>query len=41
MDKLDDAQVKYINWKEPDYNNEVTAIASTEQCNIFKRLKLL
>ncbi len=41
MDKLDSLGVKYIDWKEPDLNNEVTAIATTGSCEIFKKLNLL
>ena len=41
MNKLNDAGVKYTIWREPDINNEVTAIASTDQSELFKKLNLL
>jgi peptidyl-tRNA hydrolase len=39
--KLDDHGIKYVEFHEPDLNNEVTAIASDQECKIFKQLKLL
>lgn len=41
MNKLDDLGVSYIPWKEPDINNEVTAIATTGSSELFKKLNLL
>jgi hypothetical protein len=41
MRKLNESDIKYTTWREPDINNEVTAIASTEQHEIFKKLNLL
>jgi len=41
MYKLDDLGVKYTPWREPDINNEVTAIATTGSSEIFKNLNLL
>lgn len=41
MDKLDDLGIKYIPWREPDINNEVTAIATIGNEKIFKKLNLL
>jgi len=41
MKKLDFYGVKYIIWKEPDLDNEITAISSDEENPIFKKLKLL
>jgi hypothetical protein len=34
-------EVNFIAFKEPDLNNEVTAIASEVDCELFNRLKLL
>ena len=39
--KLDFAEIKYTEFREPDLNNEVTAIASEQQSKIFERLNLL
>ncbi len=41
MHKLDTLGVKFIPWREPDINNEVTAIATTGSSEIFKKLNLL
>ncbi|MCK5613796.1 hypothetical protein KAR91_68665 [Candidatus Pacearchaeota archaeon] len=41
MRKLDFHGIKYIEFHEPDLNNEVTAIASDEECRIFERMNLL
>jgi hypothetical protein len=41
MYKLDSLGVDYITWREPDINNEVTAIASTGSSEVFKKLNLL
>jgi hypothetical protein len=39
--KLDFTGVTYVEFREPDIGNEITAIASEEQSKIFERLKLL
>ena len=39
--KLDNHGINYIQFREPDLNNEITAIASDENCKIFKKLNLL
>ena len=39
--KLDRHGINYVEFREPDLNNEVTAIASDEDCKIFERLNLL
>ena len=39
--KLDIEDINYIEFREPDLNNEVTAIASDITCKHFKRLNLL
>jgi hypothetical protein len=41
MRRLDESDVKYTTWREPDINNEVTAIASTGSSEYFKKLNLL
>lgn len=41
MMKLDNQDVEYTTWREPDINNEVTAIASTGSSEYFKKLNLL
>ena len=41
MNKLSDAEIKFTTWREPDINNEVTAIASTGSSEAFKQLNLL
>lgn len=41
MRKLNDFDVRYTTWREPDINNEVTAIASTGSSEYFKQLNLL
>jgi len=41
MDRLDSNGINYIPWREPDINNEVTAIASTGSSELFKNLNLL
>ena len=33
--------VNYVEFREPDLNNETTAIASEQDCRIFERLNLL
>jgi len=39
--KLEFNDVKYTEWKEPDLNNEITAIASDCESPIFRKLNLL
>lgn len=39
--KLDVEDIKYIEFREPDLNNEVTAIASDINCKYFERLNLI
>jgi len=41
MYKLNSLNVDYTTWREPDINNEVTAIASTSKNGIFRKLNLL
>ena len=41
MDRLSSNGIDYIPWREPDINNEVTAIASTGSSELFKKLNLL
>ncbi len=39
--KLELQGVPYVEFREPDLNNEVTAIASDEDCKIFNKINLL
>jgi hypothetical protein len=39
--KLDLHEITYVEFHEPDLNNEITAIASDEECKIFERMNLL
>jgi hypothetical protein len=39
--KLEFEGIRYSQFKEPDMNNELTALASDEDCRIFERLTLL
>jgi hypothetical protein len=39
--KLDLRGIKYVEFHEPDLNNEITAIASDEENKIFERINLL
>lgn len=39
--RLDYQDVKYVKWREPDLNNEITAIASDNKNKIFDKLNLL
>ena len=39
--RLDFDDVKYTEWREPDLNDEITAIASDNESPIFKKLNLL
>jgi hypothetical protein len=41
LDKLEDYEMEHSLFREPDLNNEVTALASTEGKRFFSRLKLL
>lgn len=39
--KLELQNINHVEFREPDMNNELTAIASDEGCRMFKRLNLL
>jgi hypothetical protein len=39
--KLKEQNIRFIEFKEPDINNEPTAIATDVDCKIFERLNLL
>ena len=39
--KLDFYNIRYIEWREPDLNNETTAIASDIDSPVFRKLNLL
>ena len=39
--KLDINDIKHVEFREPDLNNEITAIASDQQCKIFEKMNLL
>lgn len=39
--KLDRQSIDYIEFREPDLNDEVTAIASDQESKIFERMNLL
>lgn len=39
--KLDQEDIDYIEFREPDLNNEVTAIASDIGCKYFERMNLI
>jgi len=41
MYKLDSLGVDYITWREPDIDNELTAIAIYGNCELFKNMRLL
>jgi hypothetical protein len=40
-EKLKELKIKFAEWKEPDMQNETTAIAAYSNDKIFKRLNLL
>lgn len=39
--KLELHGINYVEFREPDLNNEATAIASDEDCKIFRKMNLL
>jgi hypothetical protein len=39
--KLQENNIPFVEFREPDLNNETTAIASDEECKIFERMNLL
>jgi len=39
--KLDQEDIEYIEFREPDLNNEATAIASDIECRYFERINLI
>lgn len=39
--KLENSGIDFYEFKEPDLNNETTAIASDQECNLFEKLNLL
>jgi len=39
--KLDFNGIKYVEFREPDMNNETTAIATEQYCSIFDKLNLI
>ena len=39
--KLDINEINHVEFREPDLNNEITAIASDQQCKIFEKMNLL
>jgi len=41
INKLSRLNIKCIPWREPDMNNEVTAIATIAESEIFKNVNLL
>jgi len=41
MDKLDYRQVPYVIFKEPDINNEITALATNGNSKLFNKLNLM
>jgi hypothetical protein len=41
VDKLDFKNIKWVGFKEPDINNELTAIATICNDGVFNKLKLL
>jgi len=39
--KLQNNNIPFVEFREPDLNNEITAIASDKKCRIFERMNLL
>jgi hypothetical protein len=39
--KLENSGINFYEFREPDLNNETTAIASDQECNLFEKLNLL
>ena len=39
--KLNDHGITYVEFREPDIGNEVTAIATDQYCKLFERINLL
>ena len=39
--KLEINDIPFVEFREPDLDNEITAIASDIECNIFKKMNLL
>ncbi len=39
--KLNKSGIEYYEFNEPDLNNETTAIASDQECELFEKLNLL
>ena len=39
--KLDTLKIPYVEFREPDIGNEVTAIATDQYCKLFERINLL
>jgi len=39
--KLELEAIDYVEFREPDLNNEVTAIAADQHCKLFERLNLI
>jgi len=39
--KLDDCGISYTEFREPDIGNEVTAIATDQNCELFEKINLL
>jgi len=41
MYQLNNENIRYIEFREPDLYNQVTAIATDQHCEIFERIRLL
>jgi len=41
MTKLSRLGIEYVPWREPDMNNQITAIATTATSELFKNVNLL
>ena len=41
MYQLNNENIKYIEFRETDLNNQVTAIATDKHCEFFERIRLL